>query len=810
MKKVIVKSIILGVFICTSADFVFAELNTSSIDAIAGDTVHCVFFYDTTQDEDSSWRTDNTKSWYNEPSNPSDNFYGTTLDNNRWTGYENDGGTYDVNYEVTLNTNGTKSGSICGIYSEGKWSLSGDFDIQVDFENFSGSGTDGGFHLSAYIDENNVAYVRRQIGNRYARDVKISGTWLDYQYATTTDTSGKLRVTRSADTIHTYYWNWNDTLWTEIGTGCSGFPTDSLFVSFDIWVSNASCSVDFDNFIINSGSTSFGQYGSADRSPTRAFPERALLVCHNKGLDILDASDNSMWMRFDKTGCIATQADHQSLVADVVHKVSAGDGHIVLSASSGLMAGLCILDFSQDRAWFYGEGTNCWDYNSNVANRNFIRGWTQNTDYASLLDNNVNDFSIGVVEENVYIAAATVGGVTVINPETNIKNDDAGGSATAIRIGQDGALYYNDGSTFYKDYTSWRPGAVNGTFTGDESTTISNIQTMETTPYHLFIGTSSGVSKRSVDSIAVELINYNTGNGLLGRTSNNVRDIEIIPGGTMWVGTGGTGGCVSVLDAVNDSLRGYFSAHPDSGNLASNDIISLSYGTASEHLIVATSEGADHLSGDTGDITLPVELSSFTAQFVNNVPTLCWTTATETDNLGWNVYRAETDNFTQSIKINPDMIEGAGTSSQLTEYSFQDEYDIVANTTYWYWLESIDYSGLTDIYGPVSLTIPEEYNDNTPDIPKWYGLAQNYPNPFNPYTEIMFNLDKDCYGELSIYNVKGEKVITLFEGFIEKDRPVSIIWDGKDESGKESGSGIYFYRLKTDSEVHLKKMIMLK
>ncbi len=228
---------------------------------------------------------------------------------------------------------------------------------------------------------------------------------------------------------------------------------------------------------------------------------------------------------------------------------------------------------------------------------------------------------------------------------------------------------------------------------------------------------------------------------------------------------------------------------------------------------------------DTGEggLTLPVELSSFTATYLvdNGLVSIQWTTETETDNLGWNIYRgknADAYSNGNTIKINSDIIPGNGTTSQSTDYHFTDEYNVEPDLTYWYWLESVDYSGLTEIHGPISLTIPGGYVDNRePSIPVKYGLAQNYPNPFNPNTEIRFRMTEDCFGELSIYNIKGEKVITLFKGNIDKDVVNTVSWNGKDESGKEVGSGIYFYKLETGNSEripsgkdYLRKMVILK
>ena len=124
----------------------------------------------------------------------------------------------------------------------------------------------------------------------------------------------------------------------------------------------------------------------------------------------------------------------------------------------------------------------------------------------------------------------------------------------------------------------------------------------------------------------------------------------------------------------------------------------------------------------------------------------------------------------------------------------------------------MDYSGESEIYGPISLTIPDDWqNPNSPEIPKPYGLHQNYPNPFNPSTEISFMLKESSIGELSIYNVKGQKIKTLFTNeSIPKDELIINIWNGKDESGKEVSTGVYYYKLMTTKGNFVRKMILLQ
>ena len=254
---------------------------------------------------------------------------------------------------------------------------------------------------------------------------------------------------------------------------------------------------------------------------------------------------------------------------------------------------------------------------------------------------------------------------------------------------------------------------------------------------------------------------------------------------------------ISIDDATNDAA--YFN------NIANNPP-----GAGADDWAVTTEDG--------GDITLPVELSSFTVQYINDIPTLYWTTQSETNNAGWNIYRGETNEAlsneeTYQLNLSLGLIPGSGTTSEPTDYCFEDVFPIYQGTTYFYWLESVDYSGDTEIYGPISLTIPENewQNPNSPEIPKPYGLHQNYPNPFNPHTEISFMMKENCIAELSIYNLKGQKIKTLFKNrAISRDELIISNWNGKDESGKEVTSGIYFYKLMTTKGNYVRKMILLK
>jgi len=99
--------------------------------------------------------------------------------------------------------------------------------------------------------------------------------------------------------------------------------------------------------------------------------------------------------------------------------------------------------------------------------------------------------------------------------------------------------------------------------------------------------------------------------------------------------------------------------------------------------------------------------------------------------------------------------------------------------------------------------------DNNGLLPDAFELFQNYPNPFNPTTNISFALAEAGTVTLDIYNVLGRKVKNLHSGPLEAGEH-RFEWDAMTDSGTEVASGIYFYRLSTESFAQSKKMLLLR
>ncbi len=232
---------------------------------------------------------------------------------------------------------------------------------------------------------------------------------------------------------------------------------------------------------------------------------------------------------------------------------------------------------------------------------------------------------------------------------------------------------------------------------------------------------------------------------------------------------------------------------------------------------------------DSGDVTLPVVLTAFSAVYTIyetdiEFVSVNWTTASETDVLGFNIYRFKEANFNTSEMVNDEIILGTNTTTS-HNYTYHDEklfYEVVqAGDIYWYWLETIELGGNSYVYEePSKLIIPEDYEQIIPpDLPIIYGLYQNCPNPFNPSsstrTKILFNLLNDSQVKINVYNIKGQLVKCIYNDHAEFDdnnpRPKVAYWDGCDVNGTQQQSGIYFYRMIVNgNEEEIKKLLLIR
>ena len=185
---------------------------------------------------------------------------------------------------------------------------------------------------------------------------------------------------------------------------------------------------------------------------------------------------------------------------------------------------------------------------------------------------------------------------------------------------------------------------------------------------------------------------------------------------------------------------------------------------------------------------VPVELTSFTANVNNNTVNLSWNTATELNNSGFEIQRKNNRSDWNAIGF----IKGNGTTTSNNSYSFTDQNPLVGSNVYR--LRQVDFNGTFEYSSEVEVEI----------VPAEYVLQQNYPNPFNPTTTINFNIPKEDFVNITVFNTLGEKVATLLDGKMNAGSH-SLKFDANGFA-----SGLYILKMTSGSFSNTIKMNLLK
>ena len=189
-----------------------------------------------------------------------------------------------------------------------------------------------------------------------------------------------------------------------------------------------------------------------------------------------------------------------------------------------------------------------------------------------------------------------------------------------------------------------------------------------------------------------------------------------------------------------------------------------------------------------GEVT-PVELISFTAQTGDNGVALNWSTATETNNSGFEIQRMLQDGEYKAIAFIP----GYGTTTETHNYIYIDE-NLNAGK-YKYRLKQIDFDGSFE-YSPeveVEVTLLLEFS-----------LEQNFPNPFNPSTVISYKLPVGGNVTLKVFDILGKELTTLVNQF----KPAGKF--DVEFNAEALPGGVYFYRIQANNFIETRKMVLMK
>jgi hypothetical protein len=214
---------------------------------------------------------------------------------------------------------------------------------------------------------------------------------------------------------------------------------------------------------------------------------------------------------------------------------------------------------------------------------------------------------------------------------------------------------------------------------------------------------------------------------------------------------------------------------------------------------VATFTGVDIEDGDylsfitenADDITLPVELTAFDAQFDQETVVLTWTTASETNNAGFEVQRSSTGDAPWEAVA---FFDGQGSSVVSNDYRYTDKIDVESGRSVYYRLKQIDFNGGVAFSEAVEAVIP---------TPHAFSVG-SYPNPFNPVTTIEYHVPVTSSIKLSVFDAQGRLIETLVN---ERQAPgrYHVTFDA---SGL--ASGLYLYRMEAGRRTWAEPILLIK
>jgi hypothetical protein len=201
---------------------------------------------------------------------------------------------------------------------------------------------------------------------------------------------------------------------------------------------------------------------------------------------------------------------------------------------------------------------------------------------------------------------------------------------------------------------------------------------------------------------------------------------------------------------------------------------------------------------DQSDFSLPVELSSFTAQSKQGTIELTWITSSEIENLGFILERKENRHPEQvedwqeiaSFKTHL-ALSGQGSTTRQTIYHFSDK-SVAHGIAYDYRLGDVDYQGKLTLH-PMIFAVAHDKDQAQQPIA--FEVNSLYPNPFNPRTTLNYTLDQNMRLSISILDIRGRLVKSLLYDQRQIAGLHQLGWDGMNSDGLEVAGGIYFFNI---------------
>jgi hypothetical protein len=283
-------------------------------------------------------------------------------------------------------------------------------------------------------------------------------------------------------------------------------------------------------------------------------------------------------------------------------------------------------------------------------------------------------------------------------------------------------------------------------------------------------------------------------------TNNGAESVFLVSPTVLEIAANTTANATSTTGA-DGSAAGTFDSEGDKS--AGSTSVSIAVTTTADNSDGDSRDLGPILFSATWDVPVAAELASVTGEYtLDSTVFLQWAVASQTNNLGWEVYRSIDE---VRFELVGELIPGDGTLDGYRTYSFLDIEPPAADAAFYY-LKQMDLDGKSSRSGLIEVSL----SIDAIRLPTVNSLWQNYPNPFNPDTIIGFDLVEESRVSVTVYDVTGQIVVTLSDGEAMRAGHHEIVWNGLSRSGNKVASGVYFYQLHTPSFTSVKRMTLLQ
>ena len=215
-------------------------------------------------------------------------------------------------------------------------------------------------------------------------------------------------------------------------------------------------------------------------------------------------------------------------------------------------------------------------------------------------------------------------------------------------------------------------------------------------------------------------------------------------------------------------------------------------GTQDSNTEITGIENINHPENDS-DTSLPVELTSFSAQQLDDVVKLNWRTESELSNQGFYIER-ERKIGNKTVLDTLGFVPGQGNSSSGKDYQFIDDklQGVNRGDTLKYFIRQVDLDGTSEVFGPLRIV----YEKGDKFIQKKLTVIDNFPNPFNSVTTVKYSLQTSSNVVITIFDITGKKLISFSENQLPGEQKVKF-----DLSNYSSGIYILHIVLKLEDKI---------